>query len=319
MNHYGRLRRAAIGQGIPEDEIERFAKLLRFSIWTNQRLSDGTLVGHPHGLPTGHTTDVLVGRAGGLPSLPVDMEWPAGPGGPLPFVAAFDCAALPQVDGFGLPPDGSLLVFLHHEDAYGTYDRVEEQGHARIVYVPAGIDTVVAAEPDHMEPMFDATREFIAPQHDLFAVVHAHLPGWLDKEEDLSDFQKQLVRDLPHRRELSALVRRLWPGGTYAAFQFGGYTKGIGEMYTEHLYTTPDLIMAEESLEAREQAGDPVVTPEQRDYLLEEELHRVWRDWLPLVQFDPGDDVYRGRFLIRVEDLAARRFDQALSFTAFLE
>ncbi|TWG11516.1 DUF1963 domain-containing protein [Actinoplanes teichomyceticus] len=69
----------------------------------------------------------------------------------------------------------------------------------------------------------------------------------------------------------------------------------------------------------REQAGDPVSKPEQTDYLLEKELHRVWHDWLPLVQFDPGDDVYRGKFLIRVEDLAAHRFDQAVSFAAFLE
>jgi hypothetical protein len=39
---------------------------------------------------------------------------------------------------------------------------------------------------------------------------------------------------------------------------------------------------------------------------------------VPLAQFVP-EDFYRGRFLIRTDDLAAGRFDQALSFTAFTE
>ncbi|MET8306301.1 hypothetical protein [Micromonospora sp. NPDC005173] len=168
----------------------------------------------------------------------------------------------------------------------------------------------------------------LAPGRTLFAVVHAAIPGWLNVEEyeeyeededGLSEFQTRLARDLPHRRELYALARRLWPDATYAAFRFGGYTRGIGELYTDHLYSTPELMMALENLEARQGAGDLVIPPEQKDFKLEEELHRVMREWVPLVQFDPGDDVYIGRFLIRVDDLAARRFDQAVSWTAFTE
>lgn len=77
------------------------------------------------------------------------MTWPAdSQDDPLPFVPSFDCAALPWVDGLPLPPDGSLLVFLHHEEAYDTFDRGKDQ-HARIVHVPVGADTVAEASQDY--------------------------------------------------------------------------------------------------------------------------------------------------------------------------
>jgi hypothetical protein len=323
MDHHGQFRRAAAEQGIAEDEAGAFAEHLRFAIWANERLDSGVLVGHAGGLPPGQTADVPVGRAGGRPRLPVGMPWPTGRDEPLPFVASFDCAALPKVGGLALPPDGSLLVFLHHEWAYETFDRVREQEYARIVYVPAGTETAVADEPEHTEPTFSETaRGFVGPERVLFAVVHAELPEWLNHDEDgeggdgLSDFQRHQARDLPHRKELYALAGRLWPDATYAAFQFGGYSTGIGEMYTDHLLTTPEVELAADNLEARQKTGDLVIAPDEEDFRLEEEVHRVMREWVPLVQFDPGD-VYVGRFLIRVDDLAARRFDRAVSWTAF--
>jgi hypothetical protein len=323
VDYHGQFQRAAVEQGIPEDEAGTFAEFLRFAIWVNERLDNGVLVGHARGLPPGQTADVPVGRAGGLPRLPVGTQWPAAPGGPLPFVASFDCAALPKVDRLALPSDGSLLVFLHHEWAYETFDQAHEQMNARIIYVPAGTETAVADEPDHEEPVFsDMTRPFVSPERVLFAVVHAEMPDWLneeDREGSLSDFQKRLTRDLPHRQELHALAGRLWPDATYAAFQFGGYTRDTGELYTDHLYTTPELTMAVENLEARQKAGGRVIAPEHEDLRLEEELHRVMREWVPLIQFNPGDDVYIGRFLTRVDDLAARRFDRAVPYTAFTE
>lgn len=51
---------------------------------------------------------------------------------------------------------------------------------------------------------------------------------------------------------------------------------------------------------------------------MEEEAHRLMREWVPLAQFEL-DDVYIGRFLIRHDDLAAGRLDKACSFTAFTE
>src|SRR5207237_28374 len=82
----------------------------------------------------------------------------------------------------------------------------------------AGRGTAGADERDDEEPVFsDPTREFVGPERVLFAVVHAELSDWLNEEDEegsLSDFQKSLARDLPHRQELRALAGRLWPDAT---------------------------------------------------------------------------------------------------------
>jgi hypothetical protein len=319
VDYYESFHRAAIEEGFPDNETAMLAELLRFTIWANER-HNGKIVAHPRGLPPGQSADLLVGRAGGLPRLPVGMPWPTDPEDyPLPFVASFDCATLPRVDGLPLPPDGSLLVFLNHEDAYESFDRGKEQQYARLVYVPVGTDTVAEApEDDSLDP-FVSDGEFIGPERDLFAVVHADLPAWLNEDEaQLSAFQKRLARDLPHRRELCALVDRLWPAGTSATVQFGGYSWHTGGLSRDNLYDGPELTIAEERFRVGRKAGDPVIETEE-DLLVEEELQRVRREWIPLVQFDPGDEVYFGRFLIRVEDLAAGRFDRAVSWTGFTE
>jgi hypothetical protein len=297
MNDYGQFRAAALDVGIPSAEIDTFTEFLRFTIWANPRHM-GRIIAHPRGLPPGQTHDLLVGRLGGSPRLPVGMPWPVGREFPLPFVASFDCARLPRVDGLALPPDGSLLVFLDHELAYEPSDRGRDQKYARLLHVPAGTATEVAEHAG-----------LTAPERDLFAVVHAALPGWMshDDEDDLSEFQQRVARALPHREQLRAVVDRLWPAGNSATVQFGGYSWGIGAMATDHLYESPELTMAEQNL------------PTDDELLLEEELQRVRREWIPLVQFETTDDAYIGRFLIRVEDLAADRLDSAVSWTEFTE
>ena len=93
---------------------------------------------------------------------------------------------------------------------------------------------------------------------------------------------------------------------------------GIGELATDNMYTTPETTMAEDILEAREKAGELVVPTDEWALRLEEEALRVMREWVPLAQFDP-EEVYLARLLIRHDDLAAGRFDKALSFTTFTE
>jgi len=306
MEYHGQFRRAAIERGIPADEVGRFAGFLRFAIWTS---------GRPGGVP--------VGRSGGLPRLPVGASWPSSGSGPLPFIASVDCAALPRIDGLALPADGSLLFFLHHEDAYEAFSVTGEQEYARVVHVPAGAETVTAEEPEHAEEMFsEPERAFVGPERDLFATVHAELPGWLEDFDDYDDpragNQEHLGRDLPHVREMCALVAELWPAGGDPGFALGGYSRGIGELATDFLCTTPETRMAEDGLEAREKAGELVIPPDESNLYLEWEALRVMREWVPLAQFVP-DDVYIGRFLIRHDDLAAGRFERALSFTAFTE
>ncbi|NEA98093.1 DUF1963 domain-containing protein [Streptomyces sp. SID13726] len=119
MNHRERFHSAAVEQGIPEDEVRRFAGFLRFAI--------GTSPGYD-GVP--------VGQMGGLARLPEGMPWPACDSMPLPFIASFDCAALPRVDDLPLPADGSLLFFLHHDRAYDEreeFDKDDEMAYARVV------------------------------------------------------------------------------------------------------------------------------------------------------------------------------------------
>jgi hypothetical protein len=310
MNHRERFHSAAVEQGIPEDEITAFAGFLRFAIWTTS--------GHD-GRP--------VGQMGGLPRLPEGMPWPAGASMPLPFIASFDCAALPRVDDLPLPPDGSLLFFLHHDLALEESeesDKNNEMEYARVVYVPAGTPMVTAQEPDHPKEVFYNTRlPFIGRQYQLVAEVKAELPSWLDDDDmgtpsvPMSDDDHLGLR-LPHKAELRALTRKLWPEGSRAYFYLGGYTRGIGATITRHMYGTPEVDMALRNLDARQQAGELVIRQGEWEGHVERETLRVMQEWVPLAQFVP-EDTYRGRFLIRRDDLAAGRFDKALSITAFTE
>ncbi|WP_106323422.1 hypothetical protein [Actinoplanes italicus] len=74
----------------------------------------------------------------------------------------------------------------------------------------------------------------------------------------------------------------------------------------------------EENLLARQPDVVTGLGPEQLTRQLEEELQRVRREWIPLMQFHVGS-FYLGRFLIRVDDLTALQFDRAASWTEFTE
>lgn len=290
MNERDQFRRAAIEQGVPEDEVARFAELIRFQIHAGQR-EEG----------------VHVGRRGGRPRLPVGMPWPTCPKGfPLPFLLRLDCAALPRVPDLALPADGTLLFFLNPDNAMRACGIEDEQAYARVVHVPAGAETVDG------EYVLPAREPFLAPEHELYAGLQAELPDWLDRSEDwLCDTQIQLLRDMPHRKEMSALVERLWPERNWWIQRdvfVGGYTISAQD--------PPEVIMAD--LE-RERQAMSLPRPERMVALYEEE-QRVMREWVPLAQFGVPDEEYvNARFLIRHDDLAAGRFDRALSFCEFTE
>lgn len=307
MDYHSEFRRVAVEQGIPEDAIGRFADYLRFAIWTSSRGSGE-----------------VVGQLGGLPQLPVGAGWPStsedeaeGKSLPLPFIASFDCAALPRVDGLALPVDGSLLFFLEHEYACECYSIENEQRYARVVYIPAGTETVAVTElpSGHDEWALCYEGPFVRPEHDLYATVHAELPRWLEDPdfEDLeyeSDLVKELVSELTHTKELHELAGRLWPAqSAYADLYLGGYSMELG------MGDNPESHLAADNIKERH----PDLPSSERYRAEQEETQRLMREWLPLAQFQTRDDVYYGRFLIRNDDLAAERFDKALSFTMFTE
>ncbi|MGW4468020.1 DUF1963 domain-containing protein [Micromonospora sp. NPDC004704] len=290
MDHQGQFRGAALALGVPDDEISRFITYLRLSI----------------GL-SGSSGGVLVGQFGGLPRLPVNEDWPSGRVGQLPFIFSVDCAALPRVDGFGLPADGALLFFLDHENDYLAGGAADHE-YARVVYVPAGTDTAVA------EPL---NPEIVGEQWDVSASLLAEFPNWFatndDDEDDLSPFQQQLARDLerdvPHLDELCALAHDLWPPGEgLASAYIGGYVDD--EVITS---------IAEQTLAGREKAGEIVIPVAKWYSHVEEEKHRLTGEWVSLARFSLDDEFYSGSFVVRHDDLAAGRLDKGFSVTEFSE
>ncbi len=227
----------------------------------------------------------------------------------MPLLFSVDCGALPRVDGFDLPADGTLLFLVHqeidHEDRSGRY--------ARVVYVPDGTETAIAEAPDSV-----SVRE----RFDVCAELRAELPLWLEEGdegwheywedldwEDMSPFQQQLVRymerDLPHLDELRALAYELWPSG--AGVFIGGYADD--EVINS---------IAEQTLAGREKAGEIPAIPIAKWYShLEEEKYRLTSEWISLARESRVYEEHYTSFVIRHDDLAAARVDRALAVTTF--
>jgi hypothetical protein len=252
---------------------------------------------------------------------------------PLPFIASFDCAALPRIGGFDLPAEGSLLFFLDHECATEGDSIAEEQSFARVVYVPAGTDTVLPDGPP--EETLNYENPFLRPEEDLFATFRPVVPPWLTYDDDAKPFVPLAIQEwispLTHTDELVAVVEELWPlPDSSADFCVGGYPGALGIDGTPDfciggypmelgIGDTPESLIALADVMARQESGELDLSPAERDLLTQTETPRIIRDWLPLAQFATSDDFYYGRFMIRRDDLAARRFDRALSFTMFTE
>ncbi|WP_121745126.1 DUF1963 domain-containing protein [Streptomyces sp. E2N166] len=295
MDHQGEFRRAALELGIPDDEISRFSQHLRLAIGLSGG-SDGSPVGH----------------IGGLPRLPVGMKWPSAGDIPLPLLLSVDCGALPRVDGFDLPTDGTLLFFVDREMDFGE-SRAAPGQYARVVYVPEGTETAVAEPPD---------SACVSERIDVCAELGTDLPLWLEEGDedwhefwedlewdDMSSFQQQLARymerELPHLEELRALAHGLWSSGAY--FVIGGYPDD--EVIDS---------LAEQTLAGREKAGKIPAIPISKWYShLEKEKHRLASEWISLASEAPVYEEYYTSFVIRHDDLAAVRVDKALAVTNF--
>jgi hypothetical protein len=285
MDHQGQFRQAALESGIPDDEISRFSQHLRLAIG---------LSGAGDGSPVGHI--------GGLPRLPVGMKWPCAGDIPLPLLLSVDCGALPRVDGFDLPTDGTLLFFVHQERDFGEL-RADPGQYARVLYVPDGTETTVAEPPD---------STCAGKRIDVCAELRAELPLWLEEGEDedwhefwedlewddMSRFQQQLARymerELPHLDELRSLAYGLWSSGAYLVI--GGYAD---DEATVGSITAKTLAKGE-------------VFP-----YLDEDALRLANEWIPLANEGRVYADYYTKFMIRHDDLTAARWDKALTVTIF--
>ncbi|MGW6442880.1 DUF1963 domain-containing protein [Lentzea sp. NPDC055074] len=283
MNRYEQFRTAALDRGIPGDESDEFADQLRFAIVASP--GEGGAV-----------------QFGGLPRLPVGVEWPGG-GYPLPFIGSVDCAALPRAEGLDLPADGSLLFFLNHDEDMEEHPTSE---FSRVLYVPTDAVTEVASPPPGHDTrtFFHEDLPFLVPEHRLAARVEPVLPKWIEGRDT--------TFELKHVDQLRALVGELWPTHDRQwTLRIGGYGKEIGGQ------SSPWAQMAFDAVQGR--PSGPEVSREERFRLMDEEERRLIREWVPLAQFATASEFYYGCFLITTGDLAARRFDQMRSFTMFTE
>ncbi|KJK57444.1 hypothetical protein UK12_16675 [Saccharothrix sp. ST-888] len=233
---------------------------------------------------------VVVGRLGGEPELPPGAEWPVWEGnGPLSFVASVDCAALPTGElDIPMPSDGTLLFFyfdgqLDDGEALVLVGDHDSRPGARVRYVPAGAETVVHPTPDGLTAY---------PEVRLGAELAASDPGpWHPATADALGPDPD--EDVQER--FSDAVELAW-GGPY--HRIGGHPAPI--------QNPVEYEVAHAVLDGRA----PWHTPE-----LRAEAER----WILLAQIDsdPDADMMWGDagalyWLIRPEDLAAKRFDRAV-------
>ncbi len=240
--------------------------------------------------------DAIVGQLGGVPVLPEGFSWPLWEGqGPLAFIAEIDCGQLPS-DALALPRTGTLSFFCWDEQLGGEMPfrgAPENRGAARVVYIPAGTPVSERDPPGGIAP-YDLV-EFTG---ELFTTGPAwDSPVFREAIADLGD-QQAFMDD---RSNGDAFGQGLWelsPGPP--DHRLSGHAKPIQDPV--------ELDIAHAQLGGEVSYEDPT-------------LHQEALRWNLLAQFDSDHwarmmwgDCGTLYWLIRPDDLAARRFEEA-SFT----
>ena len=243
-------------------------------------------------------------RHGGDPQLPGDVDWPMLEGyGPMTFVAELDCAALAAVGGVDLLPESGHLLFFCADYRYEGADQDEDwwrrmtpwtQG--RVIHVPAGVPRRVRQTPDDLEPLESDER---------LAEV-ASTPPSLAYEWAERYFGSAAVELIERQREAT---RRGRQDGMTEIYPLWANDFGLGlhsmRCYVQtggHSYSVQRPLEIGAARHALERRG--VIDPS-ADALLDEAEH-----WRVLLQ-DVIDDIPVGYWLLRDDDLKARRFDRA--------
>lgn len=241
--------------------------------------------------------ETVVGQLGGSPRFPVGVSWPSWEDfGPLRFLASVDCARLPvSALDIALPDAGTLLFF--------RFDGSETNGPiltgsepltrgTRVVHVAPGTPTTESAMPDGVKPYptVSLTARLIATQlgwrHPLTPQVFL-APG-----EDQEALAEHPILDEDFAMELDDLSLGV-------AHQLGGYANSVQGPIEEAI--TQGLL-----------PGVPWTDPrriaEASRWVL---LAQLGSDLDADMDWGGGGTLF---WMIRPEDLAARRFD-AVAFT----
>lgn len=284
------------------------------------RLSIRLLVGALN--PPSYTLGVS--RIGGVPDVPADFQWPyfepqegdtdccgqplpLGRPLPLDFIAQLDLSKLPRIDP-AMPTSGWLHFFYDAKgQPWGMYPK--ERGRFQVLYIDCPRDDLhPATVPDEFD------EEFMPSEHWLIAPhVEWTLPG---EYVDFDEFES------PRFAAYERLAEKLLAPGHYRS-RFLGHAElvqnpmdDIGDPFVEE---DDGEEVSEEEFDALLQGlvrGEVEIDNPyyKRSQALEEDAF----SWRLLLQVDssPNDGNFcwgsEGRlyFLIRKEDLIARRFDR---------
>ena len=149
----------------------------------------------------------VVCRLGGNPRMPEDQPWPQWPGhGPLTFIAALDCAALPPGEtDLVLPDAGTLLFFFFDgqlDDGYEVVTAAEEssQPGARLIYVPQGVPVVERTAPvvEGVNQIRPRTEQALTADQVITAPAYDASGGYPDDASFFTDLALDLGGPGPH-------------------------------------------------------------------------------------------------------------------------
>lgn len=238
--------------------------------------------------------ETVVGQLGGRPQFPVDAQWPTWEDfGPLRFVLSVDCAQLPANTLDIAFPDAGTLLFFHFDgrETNGPilpWSEPSTRG-VRVVHVPPGTPTTDAAMPRECEPY---------PTVPLTARPIATQPGWqhpmmpqvfLAPGEDAESLADHPILEDEFAMELDDLSLGVW-------HQLGGYANPL---------QGPVEPAITESLLPGVAPDDPRRIAEASRWVL---LAQIGSELDAGVDWGASATLF---WLIRPEDLAARRFDAA--------
>ncbi|EHR49193.1 hypothetical protein SacmaDRAFT_0900 [Saccharomonospora marina XMU15] len=254
-------------------------------------------------LSPAYGNDTQVGQLGGVPVLPEGMGWPVWEGqGPLNFVASIDCGRLPRaVLDLPLPTAGTLNFFFFDDEPgtpggrefwrkVGGWEPESLVRGSRVIYTPTTVPASERSTPGEIAPY-----DFVP----LTAKPTMTGPDWLHPDfraacADLSESDNAFAADWANRDALTGALHELTQPPRH---QLGGHALPV--------QVAVELDVARADLGIRSGHREP--SPDT--------VNREASRWTLLAQIDfdgtaemAVSDLGRLYWLIRTEDLAARKF-----------
>jgi uncharacterized protein YwqG len=226
-------------------------------------------------------------KLGGLPDLPGDVHWPEWKGRPLSFVAQIDLEEAGEYLPPGILPDSGLLSFFADAEGEATGPYPDDAGGWRVLWFPA--EGLVRREP----PRGPEPRAFAACAVEMAADLS--LPG-----------HESALRRLGIETddELASEAMEVFENPSGARHQLLGFAHGI---------TGDPALDCQNALGGVYRRGRPGFDAARAREV--EAGAGEWRLLLELASDDEADmswsDVGSLYFMLRDEDLRARRFDHA--------